>query len=280
MKNIQVVWAILCLCGCHINRTEYAISLQPHPGDTMKMECFYTYDANLSQDAHGGKINRTMNLDFNLNAESGNVNQTTFQLTPTRLQMFQNIPGSGLQSIDTDKKDSSTGYAARMTLQQFEPMLNRTFILISDSLANITDNRWNAAVKRSGISDLYSFFENHPIHIGLDDGVWYSGKTWKNEISFTEAGIEMKGHVIYTVDSCNNDVCILKAEKKITPPEKHQDFSLSGKIVITGDLKLSRKTGMIEYQLWKENVQLEIKKEAEIIPVKIKRTCGYRTRLN
>lgn len=276
MKNILIFWLVIGVIGCQNNGPTIPVLFGVQSLDSIKMEGYYTYEAQLSEKGHGGDIKRNMDLAFTVISSKDKSDNTLF-IIPKRLQMSQDFPGSGKQKIDTDQTDSSVGYAATLTLQRFKPLLQSKYKLIIDSLGFIKSNDFNTALRGSGISDLSAFLENHPLHIGLDDGKWYVGKTWENDVVFTEAGVKMKGNAVFTIDSCGPTICYLTAVKQISPPEKHQDYQLEGKIKITGKLSVNRMNGWVASQHWQENINLRVIKGEENIPVIVKRECGYRT---
>jgi hypothetical protein len=275
MKNSIALFLLIWISGCTTKGPIVKIALNLKSLDSVKMECFYDYEAKLSESAHSGIIDRSMQMFFTLKPS---VSAADIFITPTRLIMTQNMPGSGKQSIDTDHPDSSLGHAATMTLRRFAPLNSASFLLSLETdqkeKANIND--WNNALKRSGISDLSAFIENHPIHIGLEDGEWYKGKEWETDITLTEAGIPMKGTTHFLVDSCNKTHCYVTAIKEITEPENYQDYTIVLTASIQGKILVNQANGWMDEQIWNENIDMKILKGKEVIPVKIKRTGGYR----
>lgn len=272
MKNIVLLFiCAIVIIGCGRPKDAVYVSLQPPENDTLTYQYLAVQTSNMGGNKHAATIERNMGIRFNVSTQKEKNNEINFHLVLAGVSMYQKMPGSGVNSFDTDNEDSIEGPSAKMLLNNFIKFKGSSSFAKYDSLGNIKNENQQLIYEKIGSSEMTDFLINHPLILNLNDGYFWKDRTWKKEGIFKEAGINFKLNSTYKVTKIDENYIYISSSSEATPVKEERSFELTAASQISGNYTINRNTGLIEKCEWTEAFDILAVKEGTNVPMITKR---------
>jgi hypothetical protein len=262
-------WVIV---GCGRPKDAVYVKLQPTENDTLTYQYQAIQTSNMGGNKHAATIERKMGIRFNVAAQKEKNNDITFHLILKGVSMYQKMPGSGVNSFDTDYEDSIEGPSAKMLLNNFMKFKGSSSFAKYDSLGEIKSENQQLIYEKIGSSEMTDFLINHPMIFNLNDGYFWKDRIWKKEGTFKEAGINFKLKTTFKVTKIDEGYVYISSNSEASPIKEERNFELTATSKISGNYTINRKTGLIEKCEWTEAFDILAVKEGTNVPMITTRT--------
>ncbi len=272
MKNtILILLATLFFVSCGRPKDAVFVKLQPTDSDTFIYQYQSNQTSNMGENKHGATIERRLGIRFKSIMTKNKSDEINIQLILDGVSMYQKMPGSGVNSFNTDYQDSIEGGSSKMLLNNFMKFVGSNTFNLFDSLGKIKDQNQQAVYDKIGSSEMSDFLINHPIVLGLDDGYFWKGKSWQNESLFKEAGINFLVSTTNNVSNIDDNFVYISSISKVEPSNEDRNFELTATADIKNNYSINRKTGLIEKCSWTELFDIIAVKDGVNVPINTKR---------
>ena len=268
MKNtILLLATTLLLISCSRPKDAIFVKLQPVDNDTFIYQFHSNQTSNMGENKHSATIERNLAIRFNAFLQQTKNEEIKLQLILTGVSMYQKMPGSGINSFNTDYEDSIEGPSAKMLLNNFIKFKGSSTFAIYDSLGNIKSENQQLVYDKIGSSEMSDFLINHPIILNLNDGYFWKDRTWKSNGEFKEAGIKFNLTTTYIVSNIDDTHVYISSNSEASPSKEERNFELTAQSNLKGNIKINRKTGLIEKSEWEETFDILAVKNGVNVPV-------------
>ena len=250
------------------------VKIQPLDNDTFIYQYHSTQTSNMGEKKHSASIERNLAIRFNSYLGKENNGEIKLQLVLDGVSMYQKMPGSGVNSFNTDFEDSIEGPSAKMLLNNFKKFKGSSILAKYDSLGNVKNENQRLVYDKIGSSEMSDFLINHPIIFNLNDGYFWKDKTWKSTGIFKEAGINFNINTTFKVTKIDENNIYISSSSETSPIKEDRNFELTATSQISGDYTINRRTGLIDKCEWIETFDILAVKDGTNVPIVTKRVSS------
>lgn len=264
---IQLAVITIFISSCGRPKDAVLVTLQPTDADTINYVYSSSQISSMGSSKHGANIERELNIRLKNLFKPLSPGDILHVAYFDGISIYQNMPGSGINSFNTDFPDSIEGNSAAMLLQNFKKLIGKNATASYSEFGMRKNDNQKALFDDVGSSEVTDFILNHPLVFNLKDGYFWKDKTWKEKGVFKEAGINFNTKTTFEVLSVNDNSIVIKSTSSAEPAKENRPFELTAKAKLNAQYYLNRKTGLLDSCNWQENFDILAIKGSTNIPI-------------